>query len=139
VLRQEAIDTRSHVHTPRSTLASWARQRPWSRCTKATNFVLDARVLHAGETSVAMLDPGVRIAGEVWNGCEGGVDSLILRFNQEEDPRASRCTATPVACSARQVEFVLAATAPAIAQQLEVWPELRQRAKEARAAVKETL
>ena len=38
-----------------------------------------------------------------------------------------------------QVEFVLAATAPATAQQIEVWPELRQRAKEARAAVKATL
>lgn len=35
-----------------------------------------------------------------------------------------------------QVEFVLAVTTPMTPQQVEVWPELRQRAKAARAAVK---
>lgn len=35
-----------------------------------------------------------------------------------------------------QVEFVLAVTTPLTPQQVEVWPELRQRAKVARAAVK---
>lgn len=35
-----------------------------------------------------------------------------------------------------QVEFVLAATTPMTPQQVEVWPELRQRAREARAAVR---
>jgi len=35
-----------------------------------------------------------------------------------------------------QVEFVLAITSPATSQQVEIWPELRQRAKDARAAVR---
>jgi hypothetical protein len=38
-----------------------------------------------------------------------------------------------------QVEFVIAVTAPMTLQQEEVWPELRRRAREARAAVRTSL
>ncbi|WP_256221735.1 IS66 family transposase [Variovorax sp. OK605] len=59
--RQEAINARSGVHTPRSTLASWsggggAALEPLFVAQK--RFVRSARVLHADETPVAMLDPG---------------------------------------------------------------------------------
>ena len=59
--RQEAINARSGVHTPRSTLASWsgtagARLEPLYEVHR--NFVLDDRVLHVDETPVSMLDPG---------------------------------------------------------------------------------
>jgi transposase len=59
--RQEAINARSGVHTPRSTLAAWAGQAgaalmPLYDAHK--RFVLNSRVLHADETPVALLDPG---------------------------------------------------------------------------------
>ena len=59
--RQEAIHARAGVHTPRSTLASWAGQAasellPLYDAHRA--FVLQAQVLHADETPVKMLDPG---------------------------------------------------------------------------------
>lgn len=59
--RQEAINARSGVHTPRSTLAAWAGQagaalEPLYDAHK--RFVLGCRVLHADETPVALLDPG---------------------------------------------------------------------------------
>ena len=59
--RQEAINARSGVHTPRSTLAAWAGQagaalEPLYEAHK--RFVLGCTVLHADETPVAMLDPG---------------------------------------------------------------------------------
>jgi transposase len=59
--RQEAINARSGVHTPRSTLAAWsgaggAALEPLYEVHKA--FVLACAVLHADETPVAMLDPG---------------------------------------------------------------------------------
>ena len=59
--RQEAINARGGVHTPRSTLAAWAGQagaalEPLYEVHKA--FVLACRVLHADETPVALLDPG---------------------------------------------------------------------------------
>ncbi len=59
--RQEAINARSGVHTPRSTLAAWAGQagaalEPLYEVHKA--FILACRVLHADETPVALLDPG---------------------------------------------------------------------------------
>ncbi len=59
--RQETINARSGVHTPRSTLAAWAGQagaalEPLYELHK--RFVLDCRVLHADETPVALLDPG---------------------------------------------------------------------------------
>ncbi len=59
--RQEAINARSGVHTPRSTLAAWsgrggAALQPLYDAHK--RFVLGERVVHADETPVAMLDPG---------------------------------------------------------------------------------
>ena len=59
--RQEAINARAGVHTPRSTLAAWAAQAgvalaPLYDVHK--RFVLSGRVLHADETPVALLDPG---------------------------------------------------------------------------------
>jgi len=63
--RQEQINARSQVHTPRSTLAAWsgrggAALQPLYDAHRA--FVLAAPVLHADETPVDMLDPG---AGKV--------------------------------------------------------------------------
>ena len=59
--RQEQINARSGVHTPRSTLAAWsgrggAALQPLYDAHRA--FVLAAPVLHADETPVNMLDPG---------------------------------------------------------------------------------
>ena len=59
--RQEAINARSGVHTPRSTLAAWAGQagaalHPLYEALK--RFVLGSAVVQADETTVAMLDPG---------------------------------------------------------------------------------
>ena len=59
--RQETINARSGVHTPRSTLAAWAGQagaalEPLYEAHK--RFILSCQVLHADETPVALLDPG---------------------------------------------------------------------------------
>jgi len=59
--RQESINARSNVHTPRSTLAAWsgrggASLQPLFDVHR--EFVLGAQVLHADETPVDMLDPG---------------------------------------------------------------------------------
>ncbi len=59
--RQEAINARSGVHTPRSTLASWAGAggaslEPLYDAHK--RFVLSAAVLHGDETPIPLLDPG---------------------------------------------------------------------------------
>ena len=59
--RQEQINARSGVHTPRSTLAAWsgaagAGLMPLYDAHR--EFVLSAKVLHADETPVRMLDPG---------------------------------------------------------------------------------
>jgi transposase len=59
--RQEAINARSGVHTPRSTLAAWAGAggaalQPLYDAHK--RFVLECRVLHADETPIPLLDPG---------------------------------------------------------------------------------
>ena len=59
--RQEGINARSGVHTPRSTLAASSGQAgaalvPLYEAQK--RFVLECRVLHADETPVALLDPG---------------------------------------------------------------------------------
>jgi len=59
--RQETINARSDVNTPRTTLASWAgaagaELEPLAQAHKA--FVLGSKVLHADETPVPMLDPG---------------------------------------------------------------------------------
>ena len=59
--RQEQINARSGVHTPRSTLSGWAGQTgaqlmPLFEAHK--DFVLGSRVLHGDETTVKLLDPG---------------------------------------------------------------------------------
>jgi transposase len=59
--RQEAINARAGVHTPRSTLAAWAGAggaalEPLYEAHK--RFVLGAEVLHADETPIPLLDPG---------------------------------------------------------------------------------
>ena len=59
--RQETINARSGVHTPRTTLASWsgaagAELEPLGDAHRA--FVLGSSVLHVDETPVPMLDPG---------------------------------------------------------------------------------
>ena len=59
--RQEQINARTGVHTPRSTLAGWSGQTgaqlmPLYDAHRA--FVLGSRVLHADETPIGLLDPG---------------------------------------------------------------------------------
>ena len=59
--RQEDINARAGVHTPRSTLSSWsgaggAALEPLGNAHK--RFVLSAAVLHGDETPVPLLDPG---------------------------------------------------------------------------------
>ena len=59
--RQEQINARSGVHTPRSTLASWSGQAGAALIPlydAHRKFVLSCSVVHADETPVAMLDPG---------------------------------------------------------------------------------
>jgi transposase len=59
--RQEQINARSGVHTPRSTLASWSGQAGAALVplyAAHREFVLSCAVVHADETPVAMLDPG---------------------------------------------------------------------------------
>ncbi len=78
--RQETINARSGVHTPRSTLASQsgragAAMTPLYEAHK--RFVLSCPVLHADETPVAMLDPG---AGKtkrayIWAYARGELDA----------------------------------------------------------------
>lgn len=59
--RQELINARSDVHTPRSTLSGWSGQtggtiKPLNDVHR--EFVLGSRVLHADETPIGLLDPG---------------------------------------------------------------------------------
>jgi len=77
--RQEAINARSEVHTPRSTLAQWsgragAAMEPLYDAHK--RFVLGSRVLHADETPVAMLEPGAGKTKKayVWAYARGAFD-----------------------------------------------------------------
>jgi len=77
--RQEAINARSGVHTPRSTLAQWsgragAALEPIYDVHK--RFVLASAVLHADETPVAMLDPGAGKTKKayVWAYARGAFD-----------------------------------------------------------------
>ena len=77
--RQEQINARSGVYTPRSTLASWSGQAGAALLplyAAHREFVLSCAVVHADETPVAMLDPG---AGKtkrayVWAYARGGFD-----------------------------------------------------------------
>jgi transposase len=78
--RQEQINARSGVHTPRSTLAAWsgrggAALQPLFDAHKA--FVLGAQVLHADETPVNMLDPGAGKTKKayVWAYARSGFDA----------------------------------------------------------------
>jgi transposase len=78
--RQEAINARSGVRTPRSTLAQWsgrsgAALQPLYDAHK--RFVLGSRVLHADETPVAMLDPGAGKTRKayVWAYARGAFDA----------------------------------------------------------------
>jgi transposase len=59
--RQQQINARSGVHTPRSTLAAWgghtgAQLLPLHEAHRA--FVLGSAVVHADETPIGLLDPG---------------------------------------------------------------------------------
>lgn len=59
--RLEQINARSGVHTPRSTLASWSGSGGASLAPLLEahrDFVLSAKVLHADETPVRLLEPG---------------------------------------------------------------------------------
>lgn len=77
--RQEQINARSGVHTPRSTLASWAGAggaalAPLYEALR--EFVLTAKVLHADETPLAMLEPGAGKTKKayVWAFARGAFD-----------------------------------------------------------------
>lgn len=79
--RQEQINARSGVHTPRSTLAAWsgaagASLQPLFDAHRA--FVLGAQVLHADETPVRMLDPGAgkTTKAYVWAYARGEHDAI---------------------------------------------------------------
>jgi transposase len=59
--RQEQINARAGVHTPRSTLAAWsgntgAQLTPLYEAHR--DFVLGSRIVHADETPISLLDPG---------------------------------------------------------------------------------
>lgn len=79
--RQESINARSGVHTPRSTLAAWsgaggAELQPLYDVHR--EFVLGTRIVQADETPVNMLDPG---AGKtrrayIWGYARGAFDPL---------------------------------------------------------------
>lgn len=77
--RQEQINARAGVHTPRSTLASWSGRAgaallPLYEVWR--DFVLSARVLHADETPVSLLDPGAGKTKKayVWAYARGAFD-----------------------------------------------------------------
>jgi transposase len=78
--RQEAINARSGVYTPRSTLAQWSGRagaglEPLYDAHK--RFVLGCGVLHADETPVAVLDPGAGKTKKayVWAYARGAFDA----------------------------------------------------------------
>ena len=79
--RQAAINARSNVHTPRSTLAAWSGRGGAALAPLFDvhrEFVLGAQVLHADETPVDMLDPGAGKTKKayVWAYVRGGFDAL---------------------------------------------------------------
>lgn len=86
--RIEQINARSGVHTPRSTLASWsgaggASLAPLLEAHR--DFVLSAKVLHADETPVRLLDPGAGKTAKayVWAYARGehdGTPGVIYDF-----------------------------------------------------------
>ena len=93
--RQEQINARSGVHTPRSTLASWsgaggAALTPLYEALR--EFVLTAKVLHADETPVAMLDPGAGKTKKayVWAYARSAFDSTPAVVYDFSPGRAAR-------------------------------------------------
>ena len=77
--RQEQINARSGVHTPRSTLASWGGQAGAALMPLYDvhrEFVLSCSVVHDDETPVAMLDPGAGKTKKtyIWAYARGGFD-----------------------------------------------------------------
>jgi transposase len=77
--RQEGINARSNVHTPRSTLAAWSGRGGAALMPLLDvhrEFVLGSQVLHADETPVDMLDPGVGKTKKtyIWAYARGGFD-----------------------------------------------------------------
>lgn len=108
--RQESINARSGVHTPRSTLASATGQvgaalEPLYELHK--RFILDCRVVHADETPVALLDPGAgktrraymwayarswhdAVPGVIYEFCRGRGAQYPLAFLNGEDRLGSR-------------------------------------------------
>jgi len=79
--RQQEINARSGVHTPRATLAAWsgaagAGLQPLYEAHKA--FVLSDAVLHADETPVRLLDPGAGKTKKayVWGYARGELSAL---------------------------------------------------------------
>jgi transposase len=78
--RQEQINARSGVHTPRSTLAAWsgaggAGLMPLFEVHR--DWVLETAVLHADETPVRMLDPGAGKTKKayIWAYARGAFDA----------------------------------------------------------------
>jgi transposase len=93
--RQEQINARSGVHTPRSTLASWAGAGGGALAPlyeSLREFVLKARVLHADETPVAMLDPGAGKTKKayVWAYARGAFDPIPAVVYDFAPGRAAR-------------------------------------------------
>lgn len=93
--RQEQINARSGVHTPRSTLASWAGAggaalAPLYEALR--QLVLKAKVLHADETPVAMLDPGAGKTRKayVWAYARGAFDPIPAVVYDFAPGRAAR-------------------------------------------------
>jgi transposase len=79
--RQEQINARSNVHTPRSTLAAWSGAGGASLMPlydAHREFILSAAVLHADETPVKMLDPGAGKTAKayVWAYARGEHDAV---------------------------------------------------------------
>lgn len=108
--RQETINARSGVHTPRSTLASLSGQagawlEPLLQVHK--HFILSCAVLHADETPVALLDPGAGktrraymwayarswhdpLPGVIYDFCPGRGAQYPLAFLNGSDQRGAR-------------------------------------------------
>lgn len=113
--RQETINARSGVHTPRSTLASLCGQagawlEPLLQVHK--RFILSCAVLHADETPVALLDPGAGktrraymwayarswhdpLPGVMYDFCPGrGAQYPLAFLNGSDQPGERRWTGT---------------------------------------------
>jgi transposase len=106
--RQEQINARSGVRTPRSTLAAWGGQTgvqlvPLFDAHRA--FVLGSRVVHADETPIALLDPGGgktkksnmwAYARGVFEPDPGAKDSARLSTAATLPPMLKQCATTAI-------------------------------------------